>query len=65
MKERAWGPFRLTYGRTRQNEKTVAVGIGKVYSVRRFEWRYFIGFVFWAVYVNIGIKKGWWKKWTG
>ena len=29
MKEKVWGPFRLYYGRTRWNEKIVAVGVGK------------------------------------
>lgn len=62
MKKKAWGPFRIMYGRTRWNEKTVAVGIGKKYSPQEQEWQYFIGVVFWAAYVNIGIKKGWWKK---
>lgn len=62
MKTKAWGPFRLDYGRTHWNQKTVAVGVGKKYGNERQEWGWFIGFCFWAVYVNIGIKKGWWKR---
>lgn len=62
MKERVWGPFRLYYGRTRWNEKTVALGIGKGYVATRQEWYYFIGLCLWAVYINAGIKKGWWKR---
>lgn len=62
MKTKTWGPFRLDYGRTRWNEKTVALGVGKRYDSARREWRWFIGLNLWAVYVNIGIKKGWWKR---
>ena len=62
MSIKSLGPFRLVYGRTRWNEKTVAVGGGKGYLSARQEWYWFIGLVLWAVYVNIGIKKGWWKR---
>lgn len=62
MKIKVWGPFRITYGRTRWNEKTICFGGGKGYIAARHEWFYFIGVVLWAVFVNVGIKKGWYRK---
>lgn len=37
MKTKTRGPFRLDYGRTRWNEKTVALGVGKGYDSARRE----------------------------
>lgn len=43
MKTKLLGPFRLSYGQTRWNEKTVCFGGGKAYDRIRQEWFYFIG----------------------
>ncbi len=57
MKTKHLGPFRLSYGRTRWNEKTVCFGGGKAYDMIRQEWFYFIGLNLYAVFINFGVKK--------
>ena len=57
-KAKVWGPFRLFYGTTRWNEKTIGFGGGRGYDGSRNEWYWFIAITLWAVYANVGIKAG-------